>query len=422
MTVASLFAIIPDPSTGRYAAQGQDLWVYITVAVVSFLPSLDLASVVKKVIQRTIGTVIAGLLGFALGLIALEISNDVGMRVFMGVCVACVTFGASYAYSGFPSMKDYSYVSLIIVFTFGIVFFPFLTVSSDPWKASLFRMINIVIGCVISGLGGLIYPRSTRVPLKNLLDAQVYGCGESSAAVLDQAARFLQAGRGAGVQENIGSCVELCENTISGIDKIRKLLPLLVYDPFLNSTESECFVKEANALVAHSFRIQTTSVLLDAVFRENHKLVFSAETIRHIKETAKLLRVMAQDFPKKQANDVEDGGLNSVFRDITDQLVEKLLIFRSEQIRIANEINAEMSVDANATRNDCQNAIKLFEEGLVTGSEPRMEHDRCLLDTLFFLQLLQLSVERMLQLYHHFADYLVKVKAKGQDSLFLDYF
>lgn len=156
MTVSSLFILIQLP--GQKGGFQQGMWVLITVLFVCWFPTLDAASVLEKSMQRMMGTCVGAVLGLVCGFLSIAVKRHYGIRaqaVCLGSCIALVTFavcGYATARVGVAKarlMDKKSYATVLCMLTYTISVVPFYSNSDTPWEKSLYRVRNVLIGCVL---------------------------------------------------------------------------------------------------------------------------------------------------------------------------------------------------------------------------------------------------------------------------------
>ena len=122
------------------------------------------------------------------GFLSLEFATLRGQAIFIGFVVAVQGFLYPYICDHFGFRT--SYVAVLSCITFAVAFFAFFdtTHSGRPWKMGVYRVINILIGCGIAALCGLvIWPISTTKALGRAVNDHMKLVGQSSEMVLDKA-------------------------------------------------------------------------------------------------------------------------------------------------------------------------------------------------------------------------------------------
>lgn len=285
LTLSSLFVLVQNPDNDGAFPQGT--WVYVSALMVSFFPSLDVASVAYKTFQRILGTILGAILGMCCGFLSSPIDVYAGQATFIGVCIAVVTFLVSFAMvQGVRLFSDYPYATLLCLLTFGITILPFYTESQDEWKVGVYRISNVIIGCGIAALGALVlWPRSSVVVLEEKGEQQVKLAGEASDALLQFASEILgsQSGRRSssigilteskvGVEEGDDAAYQIYNKAICEYKAAVSVFPLSKYDPYNLCRDNESFEsyrKQSALTLSRCLRIQTTIVLMDAALRND---------------------------------------------------------------------------------------------------------------------------------------------------------
>jgi len=289
--------------------------------MVSWFPSLDAASVVEKTFQRILGTCIGACLGVGVGFLSILMPNFRAQAIFLGTCIAIITFLYSFASLQFKTSiaGKYSYASLLCLLTFGIAVLPFYTDDHPKWRKGIFRVINVIVGCAIGGVGALLlWPRSTKGMLQEKIQTQVKLAGEASQAVLEFAADTFS--RSASRRQMMVTAPRLSMRRMTGgtdyadVDKlnfaahdkynralaewktVNGVFLLAKWDPFLRlcgDLEQDAKYREEVALaLARALRIQTTVVILDGLVRNNIASKFSERQLDLIADIGSLIKVM----------------------------------------------------------------------------------------------------------------------------------
>jgi hypothetical protein len=333
LTISSLFVLLRfyGPHHDQVFPMGG--WVAISALFVSWFPSLDAASVLEKIMQRWLGTILGAVLGLICGMTAISVpllAQNVRtyQAIFLAACIFVVTF-AFVALAGLirvgnhdvrrkshlsqPRLIDnFSYACLLCMSTFCICILPFALDAEPKWKPAMMRVINVTIGCTIGAMGALVVcPRSTRKVVAEKTAHQYVLAGEASEAVLLTAAeafsgritpQMLSQGILQGYKTgrkwrilkrmdtsfsqhpslhfDIGADVALekYENAISDWKATKALFPLLKLDPFGIGRDAEIekvFQVNMATSLARALRIQSTIVVLDGMIRNDEECRFS---------------------------------------------------------------------------------------------------------------------------------------------------
>lgn len=312
LLIGSLFVLIRAPGDGAGYPQG--MWVLVTLLFVSWFPRLDAASVIEKSSQRLLGTFIGASIGLSCGFTSLAIPSHAAQATFLGFCVFTVTFlviflSGSLKIGQNKIMQRFNYATILCLLTFSIAILPFYTDEEPKWRKGVWRVINVILGCIIGAIGSVVlFPRSTTSILREKVDKQVKLAGDSSQAVLHAAADAFS-----GHLNPLALADELLETRMSRrhrhrmsirrksfrsvnksvvkedgdlvlsnyVDAIndwkatKALYPVIPYDPLrwfstrLSKDDREKFHLKTARILAQSLRIQTMIVCLDGVIRND---------------------------------------------------------------------------------------------------------------------------------------------------------
>jgi hypothetical protein len=430
----------------------EGMWVLITVLFVCWFPRLDSASVVEKSIQRLIGTFIGAALALTCGFISLwcfdtvpsnedddGVDRDEHSRqkayqaAFLATCIFVVTLTVGFAIlqfkiQGTPIIQKYNYASILCLLTFTIGIFPFYDGDDPRWLRALYRVQNVIIGCILGAFGSMVLlPKSTNQILTEQIHRQIRLAGEVSEAVLHEAADSFS-----GAFECINLADELLETPQQKSQRLAKqssrvsfrfvkksaiyvrgdqvletyeaalkdwrvtkgIFSILAYDPFNIGIPEEtqaAFKAETANTLARALRIQTTVVLLDGIIRNDPKHSFSDDDLELFADSGTLMQHMLSIPLNKYRSE-----------DAACALTEKLHLIRhmivTNSARVASSSDRELpSVNSRENFhllvNDDQN---LDSKGrgvptFVKGSN---------VCALLFLQLVEHLILRSLRLYN----------------------
>jgi len=192
VTLSSLFVLVQNPDDEYAYPQGT--WVFVSALMVSWFSSMDVVSIAEKTFQRILGMIVGSCLGVGCGFLSVLIQVYSMQAMFIGICIATVTFLVSFAMVAFQNsfFSKYLYASLLCLLMFGITILPFYTDNEDEWRAGVYRITNVIIGCAIAAIGAFVFgPRSSEAVLKEKVDEQVKLAGEASEAVMQFASKTL---------------------------------------------------------------------------------------------------------------------------------------------------------------------------------------------------------------------------------------
>ena len=460
LTVCSLFVLIRFFGLQHNEVYPMGSWVAISALFVSWFPNLDAASVLEKMSQRWLGTIIGAGLGFICGMISITVpilANNprTYQAVFLALCMLVVTFtvvtiaglirvGSANvrrtSHLSQPKLIDkYSYAVLLCMSTFCICLLPFALDAEPKWKPALWRVINVSIGCTIGAIGAiLVCPRSTRRVVVTKTAHQYSLCGEASEAVLLTAAeafsgriqpqmlsqgilqqgpanrkwRFLKRMDTSFAQHptlhfdvNADDALEKYENAISDWKATKALFPLIQYDPFSLGRDPEkekVFKTNMATTLARALRIQSTIVVLDGMVRNDTDCNFTEHQLLMFAEIGRSIHQMLTLPLNMQSSD-----------EAADDLFTKLVGIRQGIVDASNQIKLANQSSKTPTILEHDEGIKEFRNKVLNNSvamSVRMDDDlgrgvpkyatSTEGNSMLFLQLVEHLIVRSLRLYH----------------------
>ncbi|KAL3942044.1 MAG: hypothetical protein SGBAC_003705 [Bacillariaceae sp.] len=313
------------------------MWVLVTVLFVSWFPQLDAASVIEKIIQRLLGTFIGAFLGLACGFASLLFTTThLTQSIFLGTCVFIFNFliifiAGQFKVGRVKVIKRFAYATILCSLTFCICIMPFSMDEDPKWARALYRVLNVVVGCVVGALGSiLIVPKSTTDVLYSKASRQVAMAGEAAEAVMHVASDYFSGriqvnrladellnapleselrwrlsrssslGSFSSSRNNPGAtdvALKKYEDAIADWRLSKMLFPLVKYDPFkmkLTKDEevSDLFHTEIARTLARCLRIQTTIVVLDGMVRSDAEYDFTPSQLESFMEIGGLVKKM----------------------------------------------------------------------------------------------------------------------------------
>ena len=417
-TVCSLFVLVQSPAQQAYP---QGVWVYISALMVSWFPSMDVASVAEKTFQRVIGTVIGACLATACGFLSVLMPSFFSQALFIGTCIALLSFMLSFAMVQYKSsFGKYTYACLLCLLTFGIAILPFYTDEDPKWRLGAFRVANVIIGCGIGAAGALVcWPRSTKTMLRDKIQAQVKLAGEASDAVLVFASetfasrmnnvtqtRQLVSSAALSVRRTIGKCPpqdseapqqvnnaahEKYNQAIGDWKAVQNVFPLNKYDPFnlcRDTKAYEAYREEVSLALARALRIQTTIVLLDGIIRSDRGGRCTDRQLLLFREIGRLIKTMLTPPYNEKGND-------AAAEDLLDRLDELRTGVVQESVAVAAAAPVHRRLFCGSVRKeDYKTMLETHDRGMPLCVHSR---DNC---SLLFLQLVEHLVIRSLRLYY----------------------
>jgi Aluminium activated malate transporter len=292
LTIASLFVLL-DPTSGFVYPEG--IWVYITVAIVTWQPRTDVATVFTKCVRRLQGTAYSATLGVLVGYISYVIYQSTGQNrtaqaLFIGGAVAVYGFVHSYIVDRI-GLRD-SYATTLASFTFGLALFGFLD-HDQPWLSGTMRVVNVIVGIILSCVIAVtVFPLSTQTMVQQNVKKLVKLTGESVDLIIGEAEMML-CDNIDGDDENTGARPPMSvmeKISTDAKDKVhakymqavdswkscRALVPLLESDPFRGCSGTpeghDQFSKKQRVAISRCFRIQVNAISIDSLCRANHIL------------------------------------------------------------------------------------------------------------------------------------------------------
>lgn len=420
LTMSSLFVLAQSPESQSYP---QGVWVYISALMVSWFPSMDVASVAEKTFQRVVGTLFGSCIAIVCGFLSLLMPSFVWQGIFIGCCIAVLSFMISFVMVQCKtSLGKYSYACLLCLLTTGIALLPFYTDEHPKYQKGLFRVINVIVGCGIGAMGALMcWPRSTREMLSSKIEAQVKLAGEASEAVLLFAAETYESRMKNERQTMMISAVALSvrrsipanrncasqtiENDVKVNDEahekynaaigdwkaVKNVFQLTKYDPFNRCRDTEAYEayrEEVCLTLARALRIQTTVVLLDSVIRSDRGGRCTESQLLLFRETGRLIKDMLTAPYNKAKSNAAAGALLDCLAQVRDGVVQ-------ESVAVAATAPMHRKLFCGSVSKD---DYKIMLENRDLGM-PVCVHsrDNC---SLLFLQLMEHLIIRCLRLYY----------------------
>jgi Aluminium activated malate transporter len=290
MTMASLF-LVAFPASEPWP---DSIWILITCVFVTWQPSIDAGSVFKKLLERIAGTMVGAVLAFAVGHVSLGIGSTQGQAVFLGFVFAVEGF--LYPYLADRLGYRNSYGALVGTMTFGIALFAFYEVIGDkpPWVTALYRVLNIIIGCIISAAVSVgVYPVSTRRLLIRNVQSLIAATGKDAGMVLHAASQSFESGTkprslsvllreldsGNAAPDPVHSSYV---KDVEGLKNTRALIPVIKYDPWfwrMRKEERRELIHAMIMLVDRTIAVQMNIILLDSILRSDAEYKGPAEAI-----------------------------------------------------------------------------------------------------------------------------------------------
>lgn len=445
LTISSLFSLAQIP--GEDGGFQQGMWVAITVLFVCWFPSLDAASVAEKSGQRLAGTLVGAALGLGCGFLSLGVRGGRGVRaqaVFLGGCVA----GVSFAVTSFATarvggragrlVERKSYATVLCLLTFTIALMPFYDASDRPWEKALYRVRNVLLGCVLGvALSCAVFPRPTVSILDAKIVRQIELAGEAAEAVLHTAADAFaeevyvppadasptggdsslrdpetrerisiseRDWRDAGSDLGHEAVLEKFEAARKLQGTVRAQLKMLKHDPLNLGRPKELlqtFKDEVTRILAIAMRMQTTVVHIDGIVRNDPWHRFSGKNLRLLANVGTLMRTMLTAPLNVAASDVAEERLGRRLSEVRRTIISLMAtVAASPEAQLPPKKLSDGRLDRSIAGAPPQVDVDIgFPEQapkLVRGS---------LMCSLLFLQLAEQLAHRSMRLYQSWKQY-----------------
>jgi Fusaric acid resistance protein-like len=291
VTIASLF-LLAFPTSNPWP---DPVWILFTCIFVTWQPSIDAGTAFKKFIERLGGTVFGAALAFGVGYISLAVGSVQDQAVFLGFVFAVEGF--LYPYLAHQLGYRNSYGALVGSLTFAIALFAFYDPKGDdpPWFTPLYRVLNVLIGCVIGAVVSVsVYPVSTRTLLLRNVLGLIAATGKHTGMALQAAADSFASGA---KPRTLSVLLRDMDSGRTDPDPVhatyvknldawksaRALIPILKYDPWfwtMTADQQHEFKHAGLMLVVRTLRIQMNIVLLDSILRSDAEYKGTPEAVR----------------------------------------------------------------------------------------------------------------------------------------------
>mmetsp|Transcript_13942 Transcript_13942/g.30263 ORF Transcript_13942/g.30263 Transcript_13942/m.30263 type:complete len:523 (+) Transcript_13942:114-1682(+) len=393
LTVSSLFVLTKIP--GEEGGFQEGMWVLITVLFVCWFPSMDVASVLEKSVQRLLGTLIGAGLGLACGFLSAEVKKAYGLcaqAICLGSSIAVVSFFvcvyATVRVRRARLIETMNYAVILCMLTFIICIMPFYSLHDKPWRKSVYRISNVVIGCFLGvGLSMLVFPRPTVPILQDKMTKQIELAGEASEAVLHTAADAFAdktyvpgalADKLASSQDRHSirlvlppnrrnwrepdceysfkhghdAVLEKYDAAMKGYRAAKAQLGKLKYDPFNIGQPNDLlqiFTNEVSQTLARAERIQTTVVLIDGIVRNDPNHKFSEEHLVLLANVGTLVRKMLSAPLDSTASDAVEKKLSMKLVSLRRMIVDlATTVSASSESQLPSIVSIDNMVDDDA--------------------------------------------------------------------------
>jgi hypothetical protein len=314
----------------------------------------DTASITKKTLERIAGTIAGAAMGLAMGGLSLLVGpqGSSEQRAFLGIGVTVFGFLYPFLISRCGSVR--SYAAAVVILTFGIVALVFYVPDvSDPWKSGLWRIVNIVIGCIIASVCSLIvFPLSTKEVIRSKVNCIMKSTGVATRAVFEAAADVSEGKRLPpsiwDLAKTSGRPAEdlahrMYQSGAQGASEIRSLLPMLRFDPLfrkMSQKKQTVWTEHMNVLLDKTFRMQVAVVMLDSLIRGGlHRCDEKTDPIDILRRAGESIE---QIHDKSQPKETHEAAIHALVYSNLPRIREHLSGIRTS---MHNEVEDELSGD-----------------------------------------------------------------------------
>eukprot|EP00804_Cyclotella_cryptica_P020263 CCRYP_015885-RA/>CCRYP_015885-RA protein AED:0.38 eAED:0.38 QI:214/1/1/1/0/0/2/105/504 len=413
----------------------EGMWVLITVLFVCWFPQMDAASVLEKSFQRLVGTFIGATAALACGFLSLRVVSAHGFRaqaICLACCIAVFTFiVCSYAVHT-KVIETMNYGTVLCLLTFIICLMPFYGLESggQGWKESMYRVINVIIGCVLGvGLSMSVFPRTTVYIIQHKVEKQIELAGKASRAVLLVAAEiFSEAAyvpsssfqrhssyqrlpsyrrhwRNTDPELNQDDVIlAKYEASMKEYREVRGHFGNLKYDPFNIGRPNNLlrsFKTEVDHILSRAMRIQTTIILIDGIIRSDPKHKFSEENLNLLVQLGNSIRTMLTVPLDITASDAASEQLCTDLVTLRTMIVDlSAVVSKSRDVQIHRSVDSDPSFSSYSIYSDSTSEDELDDDrGGVHAPKHVAGSHVC---SLLFLQLAEHLALRSLRLYQSY--------------------
>jgi len=250
-------------------------FVIINAVVVAWVPANDTATVVKKALERTLGTFIGAVGGLAFGFLSLLPGNGTpGQAAIIGASIAVIGF--LYVFVACVMGYRSNYAAILSATTFSLVILAFYNDDDGrPWRYGVMRSVSILVGALLAALVSLLlWPSSTKRALESKVAEQLSVTAKSAQLVLEKAYEALLRMRKprhiTDVIHISDEAYESCVNCTSKWKACKSMFPMLAYDPpylLLSPEDRRRFRDDMASRLTRAFRIHVNVTMTDAVIR-----------------------------------------------------------------------------------------------------------------------------------------------------------
>ncbi|KAL7485847.1 hypothetical protein ACHAW6_011451, partial [Cyclotella cf. meneghiniana] len=395
LTVASLFVLAQLPTAKNKYPEG--MWVVITVLFVCWFPQLDAASVLEKSFQRLVGTFIGTTAALACGFLSLSVARAHGFRaqaMCLTCCIALFTFVVcSYAVHT-KIIETMSYGTILCLLTFIICLMPFYDVENGGkgWKESMYRVMNVIIGCVLGvGLSMSVFPRPTVCIIQHKVEKQIELAGKASRTVLLVAAEIFSetayipssSFQRHSSYERLPSYRRHWRNTDPDLNQDDVILSKyeasmkeyrevkghfgnLKYDPFNIGRPNNllrAFKTEVDHILSRAMRMQTTIILIDGIIRSDPKHKFSEENLNLLVQLGNSIQSMLTVPLDISASDAASEQLCKDLVTLRSMILDlSAVVSKSRDVQIHRSMDSDPSFGSYSIYSDSSSVGELDDD------------------------------------------------------------
>jgi len=272
--LASLFVLCCAPEPRAEYPQG--VWVYVTAGVVTWQPTPDVASSLKKAFHRTVGTMLGGAAGLVLGAISLavvELFGTLAQVIFMAVALVLTNFVWTYLAVQWGYRSHYA--AVLGNLTTGIAMLSFYHEDvEESWKTGVFRIVNITLGGMLGSIATLVvFPVSTQHYLETKVAETIQETGKAAKLVLanvgeKELTRYDWFHHPKDILQD--EAHETYMKSDAKLDSSKSVVDLLDYDPTflrLPTQQRHELIQTMNVTLGRIQRMQASILILDSLIR-----------------------------------------------------------------------------------------------------------------------------------------------------------
>ncbi|KAG7364247.1 aluminum activated malate transporter [Nitzschia inconspicua] len=389
LTLASLFTLCFSADEEIFFPDA--VWVYVTAGVVSWQPTPDTGSVFKKAWERSLGTVLGGLVGLSVGAVSLIFPEHGSSEqaMYIGISNTVVSFLIVYCTCEHGLRAHYS--SVLGTFTFGIALLAFYSVEANTaWRVATFRIVNIVVGGLIGSLVSLvIFPTSTRHLVEWKVSDAKTQAGATALEVFASLEDGLPSFKNLIQDEEVEDPGHAAyKKGIADIQTVKGLFPLLDFDPFylaMTPRRRKEMLELWRVKLGRTMRIQMNIMCLDNIVRS--KLI-GHDTLKYglLRRIGKNIADLLNDSRTHEDRD------QNAFEMLNDDLPAV-----REEIACHKGSASVIAVDRpSLTVDEMMSTLSSFDEASTTNLVKLFSMNQ----TVLFYQMVEVLIIRCIRLHH----------------------